>query len=495
MDPASGARIVQTLGVSVSISAQPDDHRTDARDVDWVRGAPSDVLHAVVALLVLLLAVLLGRWFDQTIVTAAAQLFEGLGNLPVWVFDVVEILGAVLLAGLLGAGLVVAVVGRHWRLLASATLAAVGAAAITSLTSSTIDATAAVVPDHDVQLIDGRVPSAALLAVTTAVVVVTVTSLPRLWRRLAWLLVVVLLLLRFLGEPLSLDAVIAVLSGWAVGSVVVVLVGAPSRRPTPSSVRAGVAAVGIELEQLTPASVDARGSTPYFGTTRDGARVFVKVLGGDERSADLMFRVWRFLQPRNLGDQRPFSSLRRGVEHEALVAVMARQFGIRTPRVEGFATAEPNGYVLIYEAIAGRSLDQLATDEMTDDVLTQAWQQLAELRRHRIAHRDLRLANVFLDSEGSLFVIDFGFSELAADDLLLQTDVAELLASSASVVGVDRAVAAARAAVGAPALAEASVRLEPSRLSGATRAAMKAEPGLLASLRAAASGPVVAVGD
>jgi hypothetical protein len=456
---------------------------------DWVRGAPSDVLHAVVAVVTLVVALILGRWFDQTIVTAAAQVFEGLGNLPTWVFDAVSLAGAVLLVGLLGAGLVVVVKGQHWRLLASSALAAAGAAALTAVTSPVIDASATVAPESNVSLIDGRVPSAALLAATTATVVVTVTSLPRLWRRLGWTLVVLLLILRFIGEPLSLDAFLAVLVGWAVGSLVVVLLGAPSRRPSAASVLEGVAAVGIGLERIEPASVDARGSTPYFGTAPDGSRYFVKVLGGDERSADLMFRVWRFLQPRNLGDQRPFSSLRRGVEHEALVAVMARQFGIRTPMVAGFATAHPNGYVLVYEAIAGRSLDELAPEEMTDDVLDQAWAQLVELRRHRVAHRDLRLANVFLDEGGSLFLIDFGFSELAAEDLLLQTDIAELLASSAAVVGVERAVRAAGDAVGPTALADASTRLVPSRLSGATRTAMKAAPGLLDQLRDAAGAP------
>lgn len=458
----------------------------DPQGPDWVRGAPSDVFRAIVAVASLASALLIGRFFDQAIVAAAAALFDGLGSLPSWVFDAVSVTGAVLLVGLLGAGLAVVVTGRHWRLLASAALAAAAAGAVTAITSPAIDAIEQVAPESDLALIDGRIPSAALLAATTAVVVVVATSLPRLWRRLSWMLVVVLLLLRFIGAPLSLDSIVAALAGWAVGSIVVVALGAPSRRPSPGSVLAGVAAVGIDLDRIDPASVDARGSTPYFGTAPDGSRFFVKVLGGDERSADLMFRVWRFLQPRNFGDQRPFSSLRRGVEHEALVAVMARQFGIRTPEVAGVATAHPNGYVLVYEAISGRSLDELDPDEMTDDVLDQAWAQLAELRRHRVAHRDLRLANVFLDASGSLFLIDFGFSELAAEELLLQTDIVELLASSAAVVGVERSVRAARDAVGPAAVADAARLLVPSRLSGATRTAMKASPGLLEQLRAQA---------
>ena len=231
-----------------------------------------------------------------------------------------------------------------------------------------------------------------------------------------------------------------------------------------------------------PASTP-RGSTPYFATSRDGSALFVKALGADERSADLLFRLYRRIQPRDLGDERAFSSLRRAVEHEALVALATRDLGVCTPRVVAFATAEPNGYVLAYEAIAGRSLDRLEPAELTDEVLTRVWAQFAQLRTHRVAHRDLRLANVFLADDGAAWIIDFGFSELAASDGLLATDLAELLASSATQVGAERAVAAGVAAVGPDAIVTALDRLQLPRLSGATRTAMKADPKLLPELR------------
>ena len=79
------------------------------------------------------------------------------------------------------------------------------------------------------------------------------------------------------------------------------------------------------------ASVDARGSAPYFATMADGGQLFVKVLGEAERAADLMFRAYRFLRLKDVGDDRPFSSLRRTVEHEALVSLVARDIGVRTP--------------------------------------------------------------------------------------------------------------------------------------------------------------------
>src|SRR5215831_9558634 len=121
----------------------------------------------------------------------------------------------------------------------------------------------------------------------------------------------------------------------------------------------GLAQVGRPMRTLERAGVDARGSTPYFGVGSDGTKLFVKALGEDERSADLLFRLYRSVQPRQFGDERPFSSLRRAVEHEALVALAARDLGVRTPRLCAFASAEPNGYVLAYETIDGKSLDRL----------------------------------------------------------------------------------------------------------------------------------------
>jgi undecaprenyl-diphosphatase len=261
------------------------------------------------------------------------------------------------------------------------------------------------------------------------------------------------------------------------------VLGAPSRRPTGAAMAEGLAAVGVPLSRLEQASLDARGSTPYFAQAADGRSLFTKVLGEDERSADLLFRIYRGIQPRNLGDERPFSSLRRAVEHEALVALAARDVGTRTPRLVAFATAEPNGYVLAYEAVKGRSLDRLEPAEVTDDVLDAIWAEVVLLRQHRIAHRDLRLANVFLADDGAVWMIDFGFSELAASDLLLANDVAELVASSSLQVGPERAVARARAAVGPAGLAAAAPRLRPWSLSGATRTALKAQPGALDDLR------------
>src|SRR5262249_20160501 len=112
------------------------------------------------------------------------------------------------------------------------------------------------------QLDNGRFPTAIGIAVVAAVVTASAPWLSRRWRRLGWVLVVGLVITYFLGSPVSFDSLKAVLDGWFSGAVALVILGAPTRRPTPDAVREGLAGVGLPMAELEVASVDARGSTP-----------------------------------------------------------------------------------------------------------------------------------------------------------------------------------------------------------------------------------------
>jgi glycosyltransferase 2 family protein len=448
--------------------------------------SPADVLRLVVAVAVLL--VLLGvQWlFGDTLTRFAADLLSGLGAIPDWIVNVVIVGTRVLVVVVIGGGFVVTLLRGRWRFLFTVGAAAVIAGALAWLldrigpspATDVIHVTDVLAP------INGRgFPSGPGVAVAAAIVTAAAPWVARRWRRAGWALVIGLALTRFLSGPISFDALRGVLIGWVVGAAVLVIFGGPSRRPTSASIAAGLGAVGAPLARLEPASVDARGSTPYFATATDGRKLFVKALGEDQRSADLLFRLYRYATRRQLGDERPFSTLRRTVEHEAFVALAADAAGVRTPRFVALATADPNAFVLAYEAIDGKSLDSVAPDDLSDAVLEAIWGQVKLLRAHRIAHRDLRLANVFLAADGEAWAIDFGFSELAASDLLLANDLAELTTSLASVVGVTRSVDHAARAVGPAGLAPALDRLHPWALSGATRTAIKAQPGLLDDVR------------
>lgn len=447
--------------------------------------APSDVLRVIVAAVVLLVTVILGILFHDGITQFLADLLRGLDVLPEWLVTALVLVAELLAVVLIGGGLVVSIVRREWRFLATIAVAVAVALLLFVLLQPLTDGGSPSVTDLNRSLTPvapESLPSS--VAVVTAVVAAAAPWVSRRWRRLAWTLVIVVAVVWFIGSPIEFDVVIALLCGWFAGALAVATLGAPSQRPSQDAIEAGLAAVGVPLTELRRADIDARGSSPYFGTAADGTSLFVKALGEDERSADLMFRIYRKIVPRDLGDEKAFSTLRRAVEHEALVALAVHDLGVRTPRFVAFASAEPNGFVLAYEQIAGKSFDRVPLEQMTDDALAGIWQELALMREHRVAHRDLRLANVFLADDGQPWIIDFGFSELAASDLLLNTDVAELLASSTTVVGPERAIAVATSVVGADAVVAARPRCKLGMLSGATRTAMKASPGLLDDLRA-----------
>jgi undecaprenyl-diphosphatase len=458
----------------------------DRQDTDRRVRSPADLLRLVVAALLLLIAFVLERLFGDALVAFASELLGGLAAIPDWMLNAL-VAGSRLLALAVLAYLLGRIALRYrWQAVSTMLCAGVLAAALVALLLDVgaVDPGDLVVPDLDLGPISaGWFPSAVGIAVLAALLTATAPWSSRTWRRLGWVAVLGLTLTRFLATAVSFDSLRAVLIGWFAGGATLVALGAPQRRPTADAIAAGLGAVGLPLESIEPASVDARGSTPYFAVGSDGGKLFVKALGRDERSADLLFRVYRWVQRHDLGDERPFSSLRRAVEHEAFVALAARDLGIRTPRLRAVASAEPGAFVLAYDGVDGRSLDRVSPDEITDEVLASIWEQLGALRMHRIAHRDLRLANLFLVADGTVLIIDFGFSEMAASDLLLANDVAEFIASSSIVVGAERATAPAIATVDADTLARSAERLRPWALSGATRTALSERPGLLEELR------------
>ena len=142
----------------------------------------------------------------------------------------------------------------------------------------------------------------------------------RRWRRMGAALIAAVVVLRLLvAGGQSTHALIVLSVGATVGSAVLLAFGRPTTRPRPSSIVNALRLSGLPVTEIQPAAVDARGSIPWFATCDDGSQLFVKVLGADQRAAALLFQFYRLLRLRNVGDERPFSSLRRTVEHEALV--------------------------------------------------------------------------------------------------------------------------------------------------------------------------------
>jgi glycosyltransferase 2 family protein len=457
----------------------------EAAPANRIERSPSDILRLIVAAVVLLVLLLLDWIFGDTLVQFMHDFLSGLNAVPTWILDAFVVATRVAFVAVIVLGVISLARQGGARLVGSVVLSiaiAWGLMAIFEI-GDTASASRAVDVDRLGGITNSGWATVGAIGALAAALTAAAPWLGRRARRSGWTVTIAVALVYLMTTPVSFDTLRALASGWLAGAITLVLLGAPSRRPSGQAIADGLAAVGVPLAELKQASVDARGSTPYFGKTADGQPLFVKALGEDQRSADLMFRLYRMVNRRDLGDERPFSSLRRAVEHEAMVALAARDLGIRTPRLVAFASAEPNSFVLAYEAVEGKSLDRVEPADMTDDVLGAVWGQVARMRKHRIAHRDMRLANIFLAADGNVWMIDFGFSELAASDLLLANDVAEFTASSSLKIGPERAVALAHDGVGPEAVASALDRLHPWALSGATRTGLKESKGLLDDLR------------
>ena len=455
---------------------------------------PGDVIRLIAAALVLAVAAVIGALLPALLqpgkaaitavrpATAAGQVLTGLVQVTIAAAALVLLVAAL----------------RHRRFRVMATVAGAFAAAAVLMTGITYLAGpggSAGLPAglrQDSWLAGAGFPDPAVLAGLAAVAVAAAPWLSRPWRRASWAMLLLIAAARLVtGGLLPMQVVLALAAGVTVGAGLLVAFGVPDRRMGHAGVAAALRAGGVPVSQVT-GPLAAKGSRPFQAAADDGRALFVKVFGSDQRDADLLYRAYRGIRLRGVGDTRPAASLLRAVEHEALVAVMAERAGVAVPHVGQVIKAGDGSVLLTMELIPGRSLDDIPAGSITDELAREVWREVGRLHQARIAHRSLHGSNIMIGQDGCPRLADFSFAELAATGRQRAIDVAELLTSLAGRIGPDRAVAAAAAAIGAGGVAAAVPLLQPLALSAGTRRAIKGQDELLKNTRAAA---IAASGD
>jgi uncharacterized membrane protein YbhN (UPF0104 family) len=328
----------------------------------------------------------------------------------------------------------------------------------------------------------------ALGAAAVACTVAAAPWLTRPWRRAAWITLWLAAVARpITGTASPMEVVLAFAAGVTAGAGALVLLGVPDRRIGPQEIAAALGSAGLPVTRVNPAEVAAKGSRPFTAATPDGQRLFIKVLGSDQRDADLLYRAYRFLRLRDVGDTRPAASLIQAAEHQALVAVMAGRAGVAVPAIHQVIKTADGSALLAMDRVDGRSLDLIPVQRVDDTMIRELWTQVDRLHRARIAHRSLRAANVVVDGTARPWIVDFSFAELGATQRQIGLDTAELLASLAVIAGADRAVCAADDVIGKDGVAAAVSLLQPLALSAGTRRAIARHEGLLTRTRKAAA--------
>ncbi|MFD5789343.1 lysylphosphatidylglycerol synthase domain-containing protein [Streptomyces sp. NPDC127037] len=300
------------------------------------------------------------------------------------------------------------------------------------------------------------------------------------WRVVLW---VVLLLDAFAmlvgGYTTPFSIVLTVLIGWTVAYGTLYAVGSPNVRPTGQHLMAGLRHVGfrpvtaMRADEAPDAGDQSDRGRRYLVSLEDGPPLDVTVVDREQQAQGFFYRVWRRLTLRGITQRRSIQSLRQALEQEALLAYAAIAAGANAPKLIATSELGPDAVMLVYEHIGGRSLDALEDAEITDDVVRGAWQQVKALQSRRIAHRRLTGDAILVDRFGKVFVTDLRGGEIAAGDLVLRMDVAQLLTTTGLRVGPERAVAAALAVLGPDAVADCLPLLQPIALSRSTRAHLR----------------------
>ncbi|MCN9239987.1 flippase-like domain-containing protein [Streptomyces sp. RY43-2] len=300
------------------------------------------------------------------------------------------------------------------------------------------------------------------------------------WRAVLW---VVLLLDAFsmlvTGYTTPFSIILTVLIGWSVAAGTLYAVGSPNVRPTGRTLMAGLRTVGFRPVSAarkeahdTPDNGD-RGRR-YFVTLEDGPPLDVTVVDREQQAQGFFYRLWQRLTLRGITTpRRSLQSLRQALEQEALLAYAAIAAGANAPKLIATSELGPDAVMLVYEHTGGRTLDQLADDEITDELLHDTWQQVRALQSRRIAHRRLAGDALVVDSSGAVVLTDLRGGEIAAGDLVLRMDIAQLLTTLGLRVGAERAVASAVGVFGPDAIAGCLPLLQPIALTRATRATLR----------------------
>ena len=314
----------------------------------------------------------------------------------------------------------------------------------------------------------------------------TLVTVARLMSRPRWSVVSVIVFFSVgLGDIISGGVTaaglgISVLTGWAVGLLIRYLLGTETMRPTGNDIAATLASIGHSLTLLRAAKVLATGRR-YDATGTDGERLELVVLDRDLEGGGLVTAAYRSLRVRD-DISGTSTSMRRRLERTALNSWAISTAGINTPHLISAAEVGPDAAVLVFSHVPGRSFEELPTP-IGDAELVGAWEIVRDLQAARIAHRDLTADSFILGTDGKVYLVGLEDGAIAASDVLLRIDLAEMLCTLALLSDPDRAVEAGRHVLGDAYLARALPALQPVAFSIRTRNELKTHNELLASLR------------
>jgi glycosyltransferase 2 family protein len=308
------------------------------------------------------------------------------------------------------------------------------------------------------------------------------------WRNALWIAVGVYSVVHVgvLHTPL-LTLLITVIAGRAIGLAVRYVAGSSSERPGALAIAAALRAADLPVRAIrrirTNGTAEA-GSRHYAVTTPDGALDIV-VFDRDQQAAGLVYRIYRTVRLLGPVSRAAPLSVDRVVERRALLSYAAEDAGVPTPRLRALVRVGPEAAVLAFDHHNGTTLAR-RNPGCTDEELGHIWDAVARLHARKVTHRALTADRILLtggNGDSQVMLLDPGDGDVAASDLQIRLDVAQLLAELSLYVGPDRTSRLALGKSKAHDLLAVVPLLQPVVLARSTRKALRRHRDVLPALR------------
>ncbi len=379
---------------------------------------------------------------------------------------------------------------RQWRRLAEAVATGVLAAAVTAVANDLLSREPAsrlydaIIMSHPgtshIPALDPAV--AGLVAYATMVGLIGRPA----WRNALWVAVGVYAVVHvsLLHTPM-LTLLITVLAGRAIGLAVRYFAGSTSQRPGARDIAATLAASDLPVTAIKRVRYEGNrvgGSRHYTVTGRDGTRLDVVVYDRDQQAAGAIYRVYRSVRLLGQVSRNAPLSVDRAVEHRALLSYAAEDASAPTPRLRALVRVGPEAAVLAYEHHDGTTLAK-RNPGCSDEELKRIWDAVDRLHARHVTHRGLTADRILLTDDGQAMLLDPGDGDVAASDLQIRLDMAQLIAELALYVGPDRAARLALEKAGADKMLAVVPLLQPVALARSTRKALRRRRDVLPTLR------------
>ena len=327
----------------------------------------------------------------------------------------------------------------------------------------------------------GSVPLVAF-AVAAAVSSAAAPHLTRPARRLGrWIVLFAVCSVVLLGSTSPAGAVASLLVGVAAAAAVHLALGASSGRPTEAEVTEALAQLGVTVADLVVAPRQRSGVLTVDAVDDAGVPVRIAVYGRDARDTQMLNRAWRAMWYRH-GEQVVSSRLQQ-VEHEGFMAFLAASRGVPVPEVVVAGRTARNDALIVLRG-AGASLADRDGATVTPGAI---WDVVTKLHQAGLVHGELSEESFAATEDGRVLLTELAPVGLAVSDDQRRIDLAQTLVTTAVLAGVDDAVAAASARLGADGLAPVLPYLQVPALGVVLRREVKVATLDMDQLRSAAA--------